>query len=150
DIHIHVPEGATPKDGPSAGITICTSLISLLTGRKIRSEVAMTGEVTLSGRILPIGGLKEKLLAAKRGKIETIIIPEKNRKDLKEIPKQILKGVTIKFAKTLDDVVKVAIKPARKSAKKSTKKKARKKDLPKMKVKIIRNNKPVPEHAKGR
>ncbi len=150
DIHIHVPEGATPKDGPSAGITICTSLISLLTGRKIRSEVAMTGEVTLSGRILPIGGLKEKLLAAKRGKIETIIIPEKNKKDLKEIPKQILKGVTIKFAKTLDDVVKVAIKPARKSAKKSTKKKARKKDLPKMKVKIIRNNKPVPEHAKGR
>lgn len=147
DIHIHVPEGATPKDGPSAGITICASLISLLTGRKIKRDVAMTGEVTLTGRILPIGGLKEKILAAKRGKIDTIIIPEKNRKDLKEIPKQILKDVNLKFATTLDDVVKVALKPARKSSKKS---KNSTKKIPPMKVKVVKNKKPVPENAKGR
>jgi ATP-dependent Lon protease len=111
DIHIHVPEGATPKDGPSAGITICTSLISLLTGRKVRRDVAMTGEVTLTGRILPIGGLKEKILAAKRALIKTIIIPEKNRNDLKEIPEKILKDINIVYAKTLEDVIKTAIIP---------------------------------------
>jgi ATP-dependent Lon protease len=109
DIHIHVPEGATPKDGPSAGITICTALISLMTNRKVRRDVAMTGEVTLTGRILPIGGLKEKLLAAKRAGIHTIIIPERNRKDLVEIPKRLLKNIDIRFAKTLEDVVKIAV-----------------------------------------
>ncbi len=138
DIHIHVPEGATPKDGPSAGITICTSLISLLTGLKVRRDVAMTGEVTLTGRILPIGGLKEKILAAKRALIKTIIIPEKNKKDLKEIPVQILKDVSIKFAKTLDDVVKVAIIG-------KVGKGAAKHKIPKLKVKIIRKE-PVPEN----
>ncbi len=112
DIHIHVPEGATPKDGPSAGITICTALISLLTNRKVRRDVAMTGEVTLTGRILPIGGLKEKLLAAKRALIKTIIIPERNRKDLADIPKHLMKGIVIRFAKDLNDVVRIAILPA--------------------------------------
>jgi ATP-dependent Lon protease len=112
DIHIHVPEGATPKDGPSAGITICTALISLLTNQKVRRDVAMTGEVTLTGRILPIGGLKEKLLAAKRARIKTIIIPERNKKDLADIPKHLLSNLNIHFAKTLDDVMKIAIIPA--------------------------------------
>lgn len=145
DIHIHVPEGATPKDGPSAGITICTSLISLLTGQKVRRNVAMTGEVTLTGRILPIGGLKEKLLAAKRAKITTIIVPEKNQKDLKEIPPKILKGMDIKFAKNLDDVLKIAIKPKKTNGTKSP---AKKKKIPKMHVKVIHKS-PVPENAKG-
>ncbi len=111
DIHIHVPEGATPKDGPSAGITICTALISLLTNQKVRRDVAMTGEVTLTGRILPIGGLKEKLLAAKRAGIHTIIIPDRNRKDLTDIPKRLLANLNIKFAKSLEDVVQIAIIP---------------------------------------
>jgi len=109
DIHIHVPEGATPKDGPSAGITICTALISLMTNKKVRRDVAMTGEVTLTGRILPIGGLKEKLLAAKRAGIHTIIIPERNRKDLVEIQKRLLKNIDIRFVKTLQDVVRIAV-----------------------------------------
>jgi ATP-dependent Lon protease len=115
DIHIHVPEGAVPKDGPSAGITICTALISLLTNQKVRRDVAMTGEVTLTGRILPIGGLKEKILAAKRANIKTIILPEKNKKDVTEIPAVILKGVTLKYASTLDDVLKIALIPSKRN-----------------------------------
>jgi ATP-dependent Lon protease len=113
DIHVHVPEGATPKDGPSAGITMCTALVSLMTNRKVRRDVAMTGEITLTGRILPIGGLKEKILAAKRARIKTIIIPDRNRKDLEDIPKHLIKGLEIRPAKTLDDVMKVALLPTR-------------------------------------
>ena len=109
DIHIHVPEGATPKDGPSAGITIGTALISLFTGKKVKREVAMTGEVTLTGHVLPIGGLKEKVLAAKRSGIKTIIIPQQNKKDLKEIEAHLIKGIKFIYAKTLDDVVKSAL-----------------------------------------
>jgi len=110
DIHIHVPEGATPKDGPSAGITIETALISLFTGRKVRKDVAMTGEITLQGRILPIGGLKEKVLAAKRSGIRTIIIPHDNKKDIKDIPKHLIKGIEFVYAKTLNDAVKTALR----------------------------------------
>jgi ATP-dependent Lon protease len=109
DIHVHVPEGATPKDGPSAGITIGTSLLSLFTGKKVNRNVAMTGEITLQGRILPIGGLKEKVLAARRNGIKTIIIPKDNKKDLKDIEKHLLKGIKFIYAKSLDDVVGVAI-----------------------------------------
>jgi len=109
DIHVHVPEGATPKDGPSAGITIGTSLLSLFTGKKVNRNVAMTGEITLQGRILPIGGLKEKVLAARRNGISTIIIPEDNKKDLKDIEKHLLKDIKFVYAKTLDDVLGVAI-----------------------------------------
>ena len=109
DIHIHVPEGATPKDGPSAGIAMVTSIVSSLTGIPVKREVAMTGEVTLRGRVLPIGGLKEKLLAALRGGIKTVLIPDENEKDLAEIPKNVIEGLKIIPGKTVDEVLKVAL-----------------------------------------
>ena len=109
DIHIHVPEGATPKDGPSAGIGMCTTLVSALTGIPVRSDVAMTGEITLRGQVLPIGGLKEKLLAAHRGGIKTVLIPEENRRDLKEIPDNIKADLEIKPVKWIDQVLEVAL-----------------------------------------
>ena len=109
DIHIHVPEGATPKDGPSAGIAMCTALVSALTKVPVRSEVAMTGEITLRGRVLPIGGLKEKLLAAHRGGIETVIIPDENEKDLAEIPKNVTESLAIKPVRWIDEVLDIAL-----------------------------------------
>lgn len=109
DIHIHVPEGATPKDGPSAGIAMCTAIVSAFTGIPIRKDVAMTGEITLRGRVLPIGGLKEKMLAAHRGGIKTVIIPIDNEKDLEEIPENVKQGLTIIAARTVDDVLKIAL-----------------------------------------
>jgi ATP-dependent Lon protease len=109
DIHVHVPEGATPKDGPSAGIAMVTSIVSVLTGIPIRRELAMTGEVTLRGRVLPIGGLKEKLLAALRAGIKTVLIPAENEKDLAEIPDNVKKGLTIVAVKTVDDVMRLAL-----------------------------------------
>ena len=109
DIHIHVPEGATPKDGPSAGIGMCTAMVSALTGIPVRSEVAMTGEITLRGQVLAIGGLKEKLLAAHRGGIRTVIIPEENTRDLKEIPDNIKADLDIRPVKWIDEVLDVAL-----------------------------------------
>jgi ATP-dependent Lon protease len=109
DIHIHVPEGATPKDGPSAGIAMCTALVSALTKVPVRSEVAMTGEITLRGRVLPIGGLKEKLLAAHRGGITTIIIPEENKKDLADIPQNITGSLDIHPVRWIDEVLDIAL-----------------------------------------
>ena len=109
DIHIHVPEGATPKDGPSAGIAMVTSIVSSLTGIPVKRDVAMTGEVTLRGRVLPIGGLKEKLLAALRGGIKTVLIPDENEKDLAEIPKNVIEGLKIIPVKTVDEVLKIAL-----------------------------------------
>jgi len=109
DIHVHVPAGAIPKDGPSAGITMATALVSVLTKIPVRRDVAMTGEITLRGRVLPIGGLKEKMLAAIRAGIDTIVIPEQNKKDLDEIPKHILKKIRIVTAVTIDDVLKLAL-----------------------------------------
>ncbi|MGZ8194411.1 MAG: S16 family serine protease, partial [Methylosarcina sp.] len=109
DIHIHVPEGATPKDGPSAGIGMCTAIISALTKIPVRANVAMTGEITLSGEVLPIGGLKEKLLAAHRGGISTVLIPAENEKDLVEIPENIKQHLVIKPVHWIDEVLEVAL-----------------------------------------
>jgi ATP-dependent Lon protease len=109
DAHVHVPEGATPKDGPSAGIGMCTALVSALTRIPVRATVAMTGEITLRGTVLPIGGLKEKLLAAHRGGIQTIIIPEENEKDLAEIPKNVLRKLEIHPVSTIDEVLEIAL-----------------------------------------
>jgi ATP-dependent Lon protease len=109
DVHVHVPEGATPKDGPSAGIGMCTSLVSALTGIPVRADVAMTGEITLRGEVLPIGGLKEKLLAAHRGGIQTVIIPEENERDLVEIPKNIKQNLDIRPVRWIDQVLAIAL-----------------------------------------
>ncbi|HIJ21792.1 MAG: endopeptidase La [Gammaproteobacteria bacterium] len=110
DIHIHVPEGAIPKDGPSAGVGMCTTLVSVLTDIPVRADVAMTGEITLRGEVLPIGGLKEKLLAAHRGGITTVLIPEENRKDLKEIPEKILKDLEVKPVRWVEEVLEIALR----------------------------------------
>jgi ATP-dependent Lon protease len=111
DIHIHVPEGAIPKDGPSAGITICTALVSALTGMPVRRDVAMTGEITLRGKVLPIGGIKEKLLAAHRIGITTIVLPRENEKDLADIPENVLDAMTVVLVEHIDEVLKIALLP---------------------------------------
>jgi ATP-dependent Lon protease len=109
DLHIHVPEGATPKDGPSAGVGMCTALVSALTGIAVKADVAMTGEITLRGQVLKIGGLKEKLLAAHRGGITTVIIPHDNESDLKEIPDNIKADLKICPVKWIDEVLEIAL-----------------------------------------
>jgi ATP-dependent Lon protease len=109
DLHIHVPEGATPKDGPSAGIAMCTALVSVATGIPVRADVAMTGEITLRGEVLPIGGLKEKLLAARRGGVKTVIIPKENERDLKEVPANIKDNLEIVAVKWIDEVLGIAL-----------------------------------------
>jgi ATP-dependent Lon protease len=109
DVHVHVPEGATPKDGPSAGVAMCTSIVSVLTGIAVKKNVAMTGEITLRGRVLPIGGLKEKLLAALRSGIETVLIPHENVKDLAEIPDNVKNHLQIIPVMTADEVLKHAL-----------------------------------------
>jgi ATP-dependent Lon protease len=109
DIHVHVPEGATPKDGPSAGVAMVTSIVSVLTGIPVRRDIAMTGEITLRGRILPIAGLKEKLLAALRGGLRTVLIPKENEKDLAEIPDNVKRGLTIIPVGTVDELLRHAL-----------------------------------------
>ena len=109
NIHIHVPEGATPKDGPSAGITIATSIASALTQRKVRKNTAMTGEITLRGKVLPVGGIKEKILAAKRAGITDIVMCRDNKKDIDEIPDIYLKGVTFHYVENVQDVWQFAL-----------------------------------------
>ena len=113
DIHIHVPDGATPKDGPSAGIAMCTALVSCLTDNPVKSEVAMTGEISLRGKVLPIGGLKEKLLAAHRGGIKTVVIPKENVKDLEDIPENAKRDLVIHAVETIDEVLTIALKIGR-------------------------------------
>jgi ATP-dependent Lon protease len=110
DLHVHVPAGAVPKDGPSAGVTILTALVSLLTDRRLRPRLAMTGEVTLGGQVLPVGGIKEKVLAAYRAGVETVILPDQNEKDYKEdVPDEIRKKLKAHFVKHADEVVKIAL-----------------------------------------
>jgi len=109
DIHVHIPEGATPKDGPSAGVAMCTSIVSVMTGIPVKRDVAMTGEITLRGRVLPIGGLKEKLVAANRSNIKTVLIPKENEKDLTEISKKLVRGIKIVTVSNVDDVLKYSL-----------------------------------------
>ena len=108
DIHIHIPEGALPKDGPSAGITMATAVLSALSGKKVKANVAMTGEITLRGRVLPIGGLKEKILAAKIAGIKTVLDPKQNEKDVDEISKEIKSGLDIYFVENMKEVISYA------------------------------------------
>ena len=109
DIHMHLPEGAIPKDGPSGGVTMATALFSAYTGYPIRHDVAMTGEITLRGRVLPVGGLKEKLLAAHRAGVKQVLLPERNRKDLQEIPKEVRKALDLILVDTMSDVLEAAL-----------------------------------------
>ncbi|NCP88658.1 MAG: endopeptidase La, partial [Flavobacteriales bacterium] len=109
NVHIHVPEGATPKDGPSAGVTMLTSLVSLFTQRKVKKSLAMTGEITLRGKVLPVGGIKEKILAAKRARIKEILLCEDNRRDIEEIKPDYLSGLTFHYVTDMSDVIKIAI-----------------------------------------
>ena len=112
DLHIHVPAGAVPKDGPSAGVTMTTAIASLLSGRPIKPALAMTGEVTLSGKVLPVGGIKEKVLAARRAGIKTVILPERNRKDLLEdIPEELRRDMSFIFARNVSEVLDAALQP---------------------------------------
>ena len=109
DLHIHIPEGAIPKDGPSAGITMATTIVSALTKIPVRKDVAMTGEITLRGKVLPIGGVKEKLLAAHRAGIKHIILPKDNEKDLQDLPKDILDVMSVTLVETMDEVLRIAL-----------------------------------------
>ena len=111
DVHLHVPAGAIPKDGPSAGITMATALASLVSGRPVRSDTAMTGEITLTGHVLPIGGLKEKSLAAQRAEIKRVIAPKRNEEDTDDFPRNLMKAMEFIFVETVDEVLTAALEP---------------------------------------
>jgi ATP-dependent Lon protease len=115
DIHIHLPAGAVPKDGPSGGVTMATALVSMLTSRPVRADVAMTGEITLRGQVLPVGGIKQKVMAAARAGMKTVILPARNESDLDDVPPEIRKKLKFVFAETVDDVFKAALRQSRPS-----------------------------------
>ncbi len=132
DFHLHIPAGAQPKDGPSAGVTMATALVSLVSGRKIKPKVGMTGEITLRGQVLPIGGVKEKILAAHRNGLRTVILPKRNEQDLDDVPEEIKKSMKFVFVETVDDVIKSALEtkkkaPAKKDSKPASNSKTKKK-----------------------
>jgi ATP-dependent Lon protease len=112
DIHLHIPAGAVPKDGPSAGVTMAVALVSLLTGRTVKPNVGMTGELTLRGKVLPIGGVKEKVLAARRAGLDTVILPYRNEKDLDDLTDAVRKAMTFIFAEQVDEVLSAALSPS--------------------------------------
>ncbi|MGE5462391.1 MAG: S16 family serine protease, partial [Syntrophothermus sp.] len=126
DFHMHIPAGATPKDGPSAGVTMATALVSLVSGRKVKPRVGMTGEITLRGQVLPIGGVKEKVLAAHRNGLRTIILPKRNEQDLEDVPEEIKKEMKFVFVDTVDDVIQSALEAAKKSSQTRTNSKPKK------------------------
>ena len=111
DIHLHIPAGAQPKDGPSAGVAIATSLVSLVTGRSVRPDVGMTGEITLRGQVMPVGGIKEKVLAAHRSGLKTVILPTRNEADLEDIPQEVQNEIVFVYADTVKDVLSTALEP---------------------------------------
>ena len=124
DIHIHIPEGATPKDGPSAGVTMCTSVISALTSTPVHKDVSMTGEITLRGKVLPVGGIREKVLAAHRAGIKKILLPKENESDIDEIPENVRKQLTFVLLETVDDALREALVQPEKSGNKQRLRKA--------------------------
>jgi ATP-dependent Lon protease len=119
DIHLHIPAGAQPKDGPSAGVTMATSLVSLISGRAVKKGVSMTGEITLRGQVMPVGGIKEKMLAAHRAGLKTIILPKRNAMDIEDVPEEIRKALTFIYAETVNDVLKAALEKPLKPIKKT-------------------------------
>jgi ATP-dependent Lon protease len=123
DVHIHIPEGATPKDGPSAGVTLATALVSLLTERPVKHNIAMTGEITLRGKVLPVGGIKEKVLAARRSGIKKVVLPKQNEKDLEEIPENVREKMTFYFVEWLDDIFRLTLGAKRRKSSHSSKNK---------------------------
>jgi ATP-dependent Lon protease len=139
EIHMHVPSGAQPKDGPSAGVTIATSLVSLASGRKVKPQLGMTGEITLRGQVLAIGGVKEKVLAAHRSGINTVILPKQNEQDVDDVPDEIRKTMKFIFVNTVDEVIKAALEPAKKLAK-TKKKPVKKKKETKAKKNVKQKN----------
>ncbi|KPJ91723.1 MAG: hypothetical protein AMJ53_10965 [Gammaproteobacteria bacterium SG8_11] len=129
DIHLHVPAGAQPKDGPSAGVTMVTALVSLVSGIPIKAEVGMTGEITLRGQVMPVGGIKEKVLAAHRAGLKVILLPKRNEVDLEDLPQEVLDDLTFHFVETMDEVLKTALdtpQPKQKSSVKRTRRKTSK------------------------
>jgi len=150
EVHVHVPAGAIPKDGPSAGVTMATSLVSAMTGIPVRRDIAMTGEITLRGRVLPIGGLKDKALAALRNKIANVIVPERNRKDLEDIPKNLREKIKFIFVKTMDDVLEVALVDGTKELSKLTRKTGSKKTRRARRAKSTQAIRPARSSEAGR
>jgi ATP-dependent Lon protease len=117
DIHLHIPAGAQPKDGPSAGVTMATALVSLISGRPVRADVGMTGEITLRGQVMPVGGIKEKVLAAHRSGLKSVIMPKRNESDLEDLPEEVRKSIKFVFVETVDEVLKAALEPISRSKK---------------------------------
>ena len=120
DIHIHLPAGAIPKDGPSAGVTLFSAVLSLLTGRRVRGDIAMTGEITLRGLVLPVGGIKDKVLAAQRAGIKTVIMPERNKKDMVDVPDSAKQDLKFKFVKRIEDLIPLVFERTRRKPEKTS------------------------------